>query len=250
MEFKKFMKNKLLITLLFCLSQYGCTINQDKNPKKSPIPINGLVAWYPFNGNANDESGNGNNGIINGATLTSDRDGNSSKAYFFSSVNCATRLDADIDTKSITSGVTISLWFKKTGAGCISPRILEFWPGSNGPGLLSLNWASPGDLFKIGHIFQNNNNYEFQFPAGDELLNKWVHFVYTHDGSVSKTYFNGEQINSKNITGNPILASDLALGRMNHPAFDAFEGKIDDFGIWNRALTAIEISKIYKGEKF
>ncbi|MEN9948061.1 MAG: hypothetical protein RL106_884, partial [Bacteroidota bacterium] len=33
------------------------------------IPSNGLVAWYPFNGNANDESGNGNDGVVNGATL-------------------------------------------------------------------------------------------------------------------------------------------------------------------------------------
>ena len=43
----------------------------------------GLVAYYPFNGNANDESGNGNNGTVNGATLTTDRFGNTNKAYSF-----------------------------------------------------------------------------------------------------------------------------------------------------------------------
>ena len=43
----------------------------------------GLVAHYPFNGNANDESGNGNNGIVYGATLTVDRFGNTNKAYDF-----------------------------------------------------------------------------------------------------------------------------------------------------------------------
>jgi hypothetical protein len=43
----------------------------------------GLVAHYPFNGNANDESGNGNNGTVNGATLTTDRFGNMNKAYSF-----------------------------------------------------------------------------------------------------------------------------------------------------------------------
>ena len=54
---------------------------------KSQLPTNlqnGLVAFYPFCGNANDESGNGNNGTVNGATLTTDRFGNLNSAYSFS----------------------------------------------------------------------------------------------------------------------------------------------------------------------
>ena len=47
----------------------------------------GLVAHYPFNGNANDESGNGNDGTVNGATLTTDRFGNANKAYSFDGVS-------------------------------------------------------------------------------------------------------------------------------------------------------------------
>jgi len=43
----------------------------------------GLIAYYPFNGNANDESGNGNHGTVYGATLTEDRFGNNNKAYLF-----------------------------------------------------------------------------------------------------------------------------------------------------------------------
>jgi hypothetical protein len=250
MKLKEIMKNKLLIALLLCLSQYGCTINQDKDPKKSPIPTNGLVAWYPFNGNANDESGNGNNGTVNGATLSSDRFKENIKAYSFSSANCATRIDADVKTSTITSGLTISLWFKKTGQGCISPRIIEFWPGSDGPGILQLNWANPEKVIRIAHILNNRNEFAFQFPAADDLMNKWHHLVYTHDGKTGKLYFNNQLKSSKNVAGNPILATDLAIGRMNHPAFDAFQGEIDDLGVWNRALTAAEISKIYKGEKF
>jgi hypothetical protein len=49
------------------------------------IPADGLVAWYPFNVNANDESGNGNNGVNSGATLTVDRNGDQNKAYSFNS---------------------------------------------------------------------------------------------------------------------------------------------------------------------
>ena len=49
----------------------------------SYVPTNGLVGWWPFNGNANDESGNGNDGTNNGATLTTDRFGNANSAYDF-----------------------------------------------------------------------------------------------------------------------------------------------------------------------
>ena len=47
------------------------------------VPTTGLVGYWPFNGNANDESGNGNNGTVNGATLTTDRFGSANSAYSF-----------------------------------------------------------------------------------------------------------------------------------------------------------------------
>jgi hypothetical protein len=53
----------------------------------SYLPTNGLVGWWPFNGNANDESGNGNDGTIYGAVPTYDREGNPNSAYFFNGIN-------------------------------------------------------------------------------------------------------------------------------------------------------------------
>ena len=47
----------------------------------------GLVAWYPFDGNASDMSGNGNHGTVNGATLGTDRHGQIGKAYHFDGVD-------------------------------------------------------------------------------------------------------------------------------------------------------------------
>ena len=43
----------------------------------------GLVAWFPFDGNANDASGNGHNGVVHGVTLAPDRNGIANHAYFF-----------------------------------------------------------------------------------------------------------------------------------------------------------------------
>ncbi|MCP3693720.1 MAG: BACON domain-containing protein, partial [Planctomycetaceae bacterium] len=55
----------------------------------------GLVAYYPFNGNANDESGNGNNGTVNGATLSTDRNGNAASAYDFDGFSIISVPDSD-----------------------------------------------------------------------------------------------------------------------------------------------------------
>ena len=75
------MKKHLLIlaTALLSISTFAQTPNY--------VPANGLVGWWPFNGNANDESGNGNHGTVNGATLTADRFGNANMAYGFDGVD-------------------------------------------------------------------------------------------------------------------------------------------------------------------
>ncbi len=67
----------------------------------SYVPSNGLVGWWPFNGNANDESGNGNDRIVNGAVLTPDRNGISNSAYSFNGsgdyLEGATNATLDVD---------------------------------------------------------------------------------------------------------------------------------------------------------
>ena len=62
-----------IFTLILILFIFPLAKAQDL---PSYVPTDGLVAYYPFNGNANDVSGNGNNGTVSGATLTADKDGN------------------------------------------------------------------------------------------------------------------------------------------------------------------------------
>jgi len=64
-----------------------CVLTNAQTVIPSYVPTNGLVGWWPFNGNANDLSGNNNNGTVNGATLTADRYGNANKAYNFNGIN-------------------------------------------------------------------------------------------------------------------------------------------------------------------
>lgn len=71
---------KLFLTLNLVLFVIPFGISQDL---PAYVPTNGLVAYYPFNGNANDESGNGHHGTVNGATLTSDRNDVQNSSYSF-----------------------------------------------------------------------------------------------------------------------------------------------------------------------
>ena len=72
---------KILLSVLALLAFVGSGTAQNL---PSYVPANGLVGWWPFNGNANDESGNGRNGIINGGVITSiDRFGQNNSSYEF-----------------------------------------------------------------------------------------------------------------------------------------------------------------------
>lgn len=74
---------------LLCIFTFFTSSTLHAQPP-SYVPTSGLVGWWPFNGNANDESGNGNNGTVNGATLTQDRFGDANGAYSFSQSNINT----------------------------------------------------------------------------------------------------------------------------------------------------------------
>ena len=211
----------------------------------SYVPSNGLVGWWPFNGNANDESGNGNNGTNNGAMLTTDRNGISNSAFYFSGASCSTRIDASINTSSITAGFTLSFWSLKSGAGCSSPRLIEFWPGNIIAGYLGIAQDPGANPVIIKQITSSSTIGYLNFNYAAD--NVWAHYVYTNDGSNIKMYQNGLLISTTPSIGNISLASNASFGRMNHPANDAHEGKLDDIGIWNRALDSNEIKLLFKG---
>lgn len=232
----KKMKNFILtVVLLFC----SVTIS-NAQIIPSYVPTSGLVAWWPFNGNATDESINTNDGTVNGASLTTDRFGNINSAYYFSSAGCGTRIDATINTTSIITGLTISVWVLRVGNGCMGPRVLDFY--NPGPGRLDIGWDNTG----FGNIGSVTSTSAIIATAWTKPLNNvWTNLIYTNNGSFGKFYQDGVLFNTIASTGNPILSGNAAFGRMNSPAYDAFNGKLDDIAIWNRALTSCEVQQLY-----
>ena len=211
------------------------------------LPSFGLVAWYPFTGNTVDSSGNGNNGMNYGATLTTDRFGHANSAYYFSSSGCGTRIEASINTSSIASGYSINLWVNRSAVGCINPRILEFGNGISSAGDIQITW--PSGTGTAPHT----DGYYSSSPIGGHYFfdscsnNIWYNLTITYDGNNLSLYGNGILYSTTSIpvTGAVNLFGNVAFGRMNHPSYDAFNGKIDDIGIWNRILTPCEISYLY-----
>src|SRR6185312_8036339 len=99
------MKNSFLLCLLLttCLQSF------------SQVNLNsGLMAYYPFTGNANDASGNANNPIFNNATLTQDRFGNPNSAYSFNGTDNYIRI-RNSTTLNSSNQISICAWVKVAG---------------------------------------------------------------------------------------------------------------------------------------
>ena len=219
---------KIILNLLFALFT---TMSFAQVPNY--VPTNDLVGWWPFNGNANDESGNGNNGTVNGATLTSDRNGLANKAYYFSSLNCATSIDINnLSFSNQPVGFSFSYWMKKIGNGCISPRLFEFGNGNTNNSWGS-SWDNSGNLDYVNTALSNN---------------MWYHIVNTFDGTTLKTYLNGNIESTYPLSKTLPFGNNVAFGRMNHPSYDAFNGEMDDLGVWDRVITDCEIKDLYNSQ--
>jgi hypothetical protein len=198
--------------------------------QQSALPTDGLVAYYPFNMNANDESGNGNNGTVNGATLTSDRKGNSDKAYSFNGVQLI-ELNSNV-LNNLSSG-SVSIWF-------YSNDILK----QSAQTIITKTNLNVMDYFQIaqyGNIIRvkiNELSYSYSYSQSI-VTNKWYHLLVNWDGIRIKLYLNGvldNQISRTQLVPNALQVIHIG---------ENFNGKIDDIRIYNRALTETEIKQLY-----
>ena len=237
------MKNKIL--LLIAVATLGLT-TATMAQVPSYVPTNGLVGFWPFNGNANDESGNGNNGTVNGATLTSDRNGNQNKAYLFDSLYDHIIIPDAQSLCLLNTNFTFNswilpydngfhiIWYKGYSTGNDMLKYFFGWENDkfsyhlNGPGLSTGIWA-----------------YSTTIPDINWQMGTIVKLVDT-----IKFYINGSFVN-QTVISNPVSNTtgyDVLIGS-NEPLSTSgwWNGKLDDIGIWNRALTQQEITDLYNG---
>ena len=214
----------------------------------SYVPTNGLVGWWPFNGNANDESGNGNNGMVNGATLITDRHGNINSAYTFNGVNNFISVSG-ASAVTYSSGITISCWYKSTIAGPSSAQFLVAKGSDNIQGHIHLAYHSSvgkfqGDINGIGNDIYTPGIYPYPFSD-------WKHVVFTYDNHNLLIYINNVLMGTyAHLASIGSLNSAIYFGTSGMgSAFSYFTiGDLDDIGIWNRALNQQEITALYNAQ--
>lgn len=229
------------------------------------VPTNGLSGWWPFDGNANDESGNGNDGIPNGPDLTEDRFGQPLKAYLFQSDNHDEISVDNSESLNITGNITISCWYKNQNNSSVSALIGMGGPfESSGYNLIANSFNTYdnnsgiwGESLVASPAFGRQNiligENRAVIPQQYVNLNEWNFICCTYDGNTMKMYLNGIMSDSINCSFElPSLTEPLLFGKERNysPNERYFNGVLDDIGIWNRALTDDEVSKLYSESSF
>ncbi|MCZ2474676.1 LamG domain-containing protein [Aquirufa ecclesiirivi] len=209
---------------------------------------NGLVAYYPFNGNTFDVSNN-INGVVYGSNLTSDRFNNVNSAYLFNN----SYILIPFDEKIRTNKLSVSIWLNPSVRPSYSVLANRFDQGYNNPGGETWQVILTKDevWFQIIGVgtSPNLNNTILKAPKIFPL-NQWSFVTCTYDGSIMKIYINGLEYkrNSHSTSINTYGTSGISVGKSKQANgfFHEFYGKLDDFGIWNRDLTDTEIQYLYQ----
>lgn len=196
----------------------------------------GLKAFYPFSGNANDVSGNNNNGTVTGATLTTDRFGNANSAYSFNGSSFIDLGNISGVGYSSSQDITMSFWINEGASGTVISKYT--------------NLDAPNSNFffaKATSSAQVAGNGTNSFTANNITDYRWTNYVFVASAGTNKSfiYRNGILVATGSLNANGSLsATKIMLGRLMGSPSNFFTGKIDDVLIYNRVLTAAEIAQL------
>jgi hypothetical protein len=246
--------------LLYSAQVVSPTGQPSRQPSRQPTsqptsqPSNyasiGLIASYIFNGNADDDSGNGNHGTVHSATLSSDRFGNLNSAYSFNGVNSYIEV-LNGSPFNFANEFTISMWVKPGTTQATQAQLLSKSHGIGG-------WF----IEQTGIDLNHDQFGYYVAPVGlyvacnlQMVSNVWNHLVYAKKGITTRCYLNNNLVGVGNAsatnavpTGNlPLTIGGYNAG-LSRPASNIarfFHGSIDDIAIYNRTLSRTEVSKLF-----
>lgn len=196
----------------------------------------GLIAYYPFSGNANNVVENNYHGVIHGAPEpTPNRFGKANSAYLFNGTSDYIQL-ANTSGFHFSTPSTVSVWSKYTAINHGGPIIEKHDCGdANGWGI---------------EIHEPGKPY-FTFPSVNVIFSPtvkndgdWHHYTGIYDGANISFYIDGSLVGSMPKTANQNIDLEILIGASTCGGY--FDGTIDDLKIYNRALSAAEVDSLYK----
>jgi hypothetical protein len=205
---------------------------------------NGLLGSWFLDGNAKDESGNGNNGIAFNTVLTQDRNGNKNSAYYFNGK------DSYIDLGPISTGssYSIAVWCNIKANRTTNPIITKRHDEYSSSFTLIVSEGKP-----YAQIDISGGGRGSTFSKQNIADGSWHFIVATKNGGTYKLFIDNKLEGS--FVDNSIVSSRNNLHLGHHGALDAsrnrvtypgwFWGSLDDLRIYNRELNEDEINSLY-----
>ena len=236
----------LLFTVLLVIA--GCSTTKSRSAVKTGFAGVGLAAYYPFNGNANDESSNGYNGTVSNAVLTKDRFGKNNSAYEFNGKNSVIEILKGSEL-IINDSITVTAWINPTA---------ETLSKKGQSTIFVQNDVNAGRVthqvrLRTEKLEYDNWNPRYGWTSSQTNIeaNKWSHIAVVRDGNDVKLYINGllnasgtgePRIDARNVDN--VLIGSRYYGKSLK---DGFQGKLDEMRIYNTALTEQKIKELYGG---
>ncbi len=201
------------------------------------IPIDSLIGFWPFNGNANDLSINNNHGTINGATLVSDRFGIINRAYHFDGNDYISTPHST--TLNMQDSLSFSVWIK--------PEILTGTRMIFGKSNYTTNTNYLLRVKSGGYIQWEYNGYT-DTDSVPLQLNTWHHIVVTASGpgQIKKVYIDNQLVKETLASSGPfgLVTDPFTIGYASYNS-EYFIGAIDDIRMYNKVLSESEIDILF-----
>lgn len=196
----------------------------------------GLVAYYPFSGNANDASGNGNHGAVDGATLVEDRYGNPNSAYSFNGYGDYIEIPYS-ESLNIEYGITIGFWMNRNADQSLYyPAETKAYIVKQIDGISLWVLDNSGCLGGLGN-------------SKVTPLQEWVHYCFTvNSDGYATMYKNGERVCTGRSTIPMIPSENVLRIGMENESHGSYNGLLDEVVIYDRALSATEVQQLVVSE--
>jgi len=224
----------------------NCPCTGNSNPTYDQILADDVIAWYTFDGNANDQSGNGHHGNPIGSVTFAENGGISGKAASFNGFS-------KINVESLRnfhwgSSFSVSVWFKRTGQYGNYQGVVSNGYYTSGSWEIRMEREFGGQMLGGGVVTSNDRatwNY-VNLVAANQV---WHHVVMTYDGESLKYYLDNVQQEGDDdcchgdmlIKNTPLTIGQAGAGKSN----EYFYGLIDEVVIFSKVLSDDDVSTIF-----